>query len=218
VGGLIEGYLLSVTTSQGGAGTVPDPAVALSNGHVGPVPIIPVVWVVLAIAVAIVMRRTPLGRRVYATGANPVAARLAGVHVARVRVATYVISGGASALSGVLFAGYVRSVFLDMGQDYLFGGIAAVALGGVALLGGSGSYWGTFAGALTLAFLSAFLPMLGLDDASVKVGYGIVILIGIYLARLLEQASTRDSGKTKTTGLRLAAPGELRSEMEVPDE
>ena len=59
----------------------------------------------------------------------------------------------------------------------------SAALGGAELLGGKGSYWGTVAGCLTLTVLTGLLPVLGLSAGSLKIGYGVVILVGIYLAR-----------------------------------
>jgi ribose transport system permease protein len=120
---------------------------------------------------------------------------------------TYAISGGASALAGVVLSGYVGSTYLDIGGPYLFTSIAAVIVGGASILGGSGTYWGTVAGALTLTVLSAMLPLFHLSDAGLKIVYGIVILAGVWLST---------SGGAALAALRARRPVVPSSPQEVP--
>jgi ribose transport system permease protein len=117
--------------------------------------------------------------------------------VARVRVATYAISGAAATFGGVVLSGYVGTTYLDIGAPYLFTSIAAVIVGGASILGGRGTYWGTVAGALTLTVLSALLPLFKLSTAGLEIVYGIVILVGVWLS---------SSGRTALAGLRRGAP------------
>ena len=71
-----------------------------------------------------------------------------------------------------------------MGDPYLFTSIAAVAIGGASILGGSGNYIGTVAGAMTLAVLNAVLPTLGFQPSVLDIVYGVVILIAVAAASL----------------------------------
>jgi ribose transport system permease protein len=112
-----------------------------------------------------------------------VVASLSGVRVGRVRLLTYVVSGAISAFAGVVLSGYVGSTYLQIGAPYLFTSIAAVVIGGTSILGGRGSYWGTVAGAMTLTVLSAMLPLFHLSNAGLEIVFGVVILIGVALAR-----------------------------------
>ena len=66
-----------------------------------------------------------------------------------------------------------------MGDPYLFTSIAAVAIGGASILGGSGHYIGTIAGALVLTILSGLLPALNLSSGALLVVYGVVILLTV---------------------------------------
>jgi len=136
VGGLIQAYLLSIGLLQSTGNQVPSSAVRLATGRVGGVPVIALVWLGLALAAGFVLARTAFGRRVYAVGANAAVARLSGVAVTRVRIATYVIAGATSTLAGVVLAGYIGTSYLDIGQPYLFASVAAVAVGGASILGG----------------------------------------------------------------------------------
>ncbi len=66
-----------------------------------------------------------------------------------------------------------------MGDPYLFTSIAAVAIGGASILGGSGNYLGTVAGAMVLTILTGLLPALNLSSGALLVVYGMVILLTV---------------------------------------
>lgn len=182
VGGLVEAYLTGIGLLQSRGDQVPHMAVVLAANRAGPVPLIALVWLGFAVLTWVALARSPFGRRVLAVGANDVVATLSGIRVGRVRLATYAISGGASAFAGVVLSGYVGTTYLDIGAPYLFTSIAAVVVGGASILGGRGTYWGTVAGALTLTVLSAMLPLFKLSNAGLDVVYGIVILAGVWLS------------------------------------
>lgn len=184
VGGLVQSYLLSIGLLQSTGNQTPHAAVSLAYGKLGAIPVIPLIWLAIALLMGFLLARSPYGWRVYAVGENDTVAYLSGINVAVVRIVTYVISGAASVFAGILLAGYIGTSYLDIGQPYLFASIAAVAIGGASILGGRGSYWGTVAGALTLTVLSDLLPLFHLHEPALEVVYGIVILVGVYLARL----------------------------------
>ena len=187
VGGLVQSYLLAIGLLQSTGNQAPHAAVSIAYGKLGGIPVIPLIWLAIALLTALLLGHTPFGRRVYAVGANDTVARLSGINVARIRIITYIISGATSVFAGILLAGYIGTSYLDIGQPYLFASIAAVAIGGASILGGRGSYWGTVAGALTLTVLSDLLPLFHLHEPALEVVYGIVILVGVYLARLGRQ-------------------------------
>jgi ribose transport system permease protein len=154
----------------------------VATGKLGPVPVMLLVWVVLAAILVLAERRTVFGRYLYALGSNRTVATLSGVPVARTTITAYAISGTTAALAGVLLAGYSRQAYLGMGDPYLFTSIAAVAIGGASILGGTGSYLGTVAGALVLTILTGVLPIFRLDAGALKIIYGLVILVTVSIA------------------------------------
>lgn len=154
----------------------------IANGRIGPIPTMALVWAALTVVVLIVERRTAFGRYLYATGDNRDVADLSGVPVARTTIIAYAISGLTAALAGILLTGYAKQSYLGMGDPYLFTSIAAVAIGGASILGGSGSYLGTIAGALLLTILSGVLPIFRLDSGALQIVYGLVILVTVSLA------------------------------------
>jgi len=131
-----------------------------------------------------VLTWTALGRHLYALGTNRTVALFSGVATLRVTVVTYVVSGVAAALAGIVLTGYTGQAYLGMGDPYLFSSVAAVAIGGASILGGSGHYLGTVAGALILTVLAGLLPILNLNPAALQIIYGLVILVTVAAATL----------------------------------
>ena len=189
VGGLVQGYLRHIGLNSSSAASAPKAAEALVDGRLLGVPVVALVWLLAALATAWVLRRTVFGRSLYAIGANDAVARLAGARVAAVRVATYAVSGATATFAGILLAGYIGQAYLNMGAPYLFSSIAAVAIGGASILGGSGSYWGTVAGAGTLTVLASLLPSFNLDVAALNIVYGIVILLAVSASRIARRGA-----------------------------
>ena len=184
IGGLVQAYLLAIGVLKATGNAVPPVATGLANGALGPIPVVAIVWLLVALAVAGLLARTRFGRSLHATGENDTVAALSGIDPARVRLLTYVVSGGASAFAGVLVSGYVGKAYLELGQPYLFATIAAIVVGGASILGGRGTYTGTIAGALALTVLNALLPLFDLDPASLSIAYGVVILVGVRISGL----------------------------------
>jgi ribose transport system permease protein len=154
------------------------------GGSVGPIPVpglIPAL-IVLAVAMTLVLSKTPYGRRLYALGGNPVAARYALISPVAMWIVTFALSALFAALAGVLLLGFTGSAYGDVGQPYLFQTIAAVVVGGTSLLGGRGSYLGTLAGAAVLTEINTLLIGLGLQPSMVQAALGaiIIILVSLY--------------------------------------
>lgn len=180
VGTVVQGLVLLWT---GGFPTGSAPAfvsrfVSL-GGSTGPLPVPPFVpvFALVAIAVIITMSRTVFGRRLYALGANPGAAPLALIRPVAMWSAAFAISAFFAALTGVLLLGFTGSAYGAVGQPYLFETIAAVVIGGTALVGGRGSYLGTIGGALALREIHTLLIGFGLPQASIQAAFGLVIIL-----------------------------------------
>lgn len=140
------------------------------------------IWGAVIIIGIILLSMSTFGRRLYALGTNRTAAYLAGIHVKRVLAIPYVVSAVGAALAGLLVMGYNGQAFLGMGDQYLFGSAAAVAVGGASILGGEGHYIGTVAGSLILTLVAAILPIFNLGTAALNIAYGAILLITVFLA------------------------------------
>ena len=141
------------------------------------------VWiaiVVLAI-VSAVIRMTVLGRRFVAVGANPPAARAAGIPVRSYELGTYIAAALTYGIAGVLIAGYLRTPGIATGNDYLLPTIAAVVLGGTALAGGVGSVIASAGGALFLTQLEQVVLGMGAPSSVQLIIQGAIIALGMAL-------------------------------------
>jgi ribose transport system permease protein len=175
---ILQGLILVPT---GGSPTPPAPALIeyLSVGRIGGVPVIALIWMALTAAATLLLSKAAFGRYLYALGTNATVAEFSGVPITRTALLTYVISGFTAALAGVLLTGYSGQAYLGMGVAYLFTSIAAVAVGGASILGGSGHYLGTVAGAMVLTILTGLLPALNLSSGALLIVYGAVILVTV---------------------------------------
>lgn len=149
------------------------------GGSVGPLPVPLVVpfTLVLTLATVFVLRRTIYGRRLYALGSNPRAARLALVNPVAMWAATFSLSAVFAAVTGILLLGFTGASDAGVGMPYLFQTIAAVVIGGTALVGGRGGFVGTVAGAVVLVELRTVLIGVGFSEAIVQAALGVVILM-----------------------------------------
>lgn len=135
-----------------------------------------IVWAALAVLTIFMLRRTTIGRYVYAIGLNRRASRFSGISVGRTVVVLYTISGITAAMAGVLLTGYTGSSYFGIGDPYQLASIAAVVVGGTSIFGGRGGYGGTIAGAFIIVLIQSLLTVLNIADAGRNIVYGLVIL------------------------------------------
>jgi len=136
---------------------------------------------VVAVALlAVLLARTTAGRYMYAAGSNAEAARLAGVRVQQVRLLTFVLSGGAAALGGVIDASRVLSAQASNGQTTLtFTVLAGIVVGGTSILGGDGAIWRTIVGVLFIALVGNGSDLLGLNPLYDQIALGVILLLAV---------------------------------------
>jgi ribose transport system permease protein len=147
---------------------------ALGRGKVVGIPV-PVFFLFAFLVVGeIVLSSTIYGRKIYAVGGNSEAAELSGIRVDVIKVSTYIISGGAAAFAGLMFASLIGQGTSDLGNLIEFDVFIAIILGGTALTGGVGTVWRTGVGLALLAVIQN-----GLDVLAVNPFYENVIKGGI---------------------------------------
>jgi ribose transport system permease protein len=145
----------------------------------------PIIAFVIAfvIAAAILLTRTPFGRRVYGIGNGERVAALSGISVDRTIVLVYMLSGFCSALVGCLLTGFSGQASLGMGDEYLLPSIAVVVVGGTLITGGRGDYLGMVGGVLLLTALQTLLAGTTLPYASRAIIFGLVVLGAVLALR-----------------------------------
>lgn len=134
------------------------------------------VWVAIAAAMLLVLRRTAFGFAVYAVGSNERAATLVGLPVPLIRTLIYGLSGLFAGLAGVCVIGYTGTSFISVGDQYVLPSVIAVVIGGTSLAGGAGGYLGTMAGAVALTILQSVLITLNLEVWARQVIFGVTLL------------------------------------------
>jgi ribose transport system permease protein len=146
-----------------------------------PIPAVIVLWAVTAVVLGVVLHLTVSGRRLYATGANELAAELAGVRTERVWVYSFMVSALAAAVVGIVLVGFTGQGEAGVGNQYLFLALAAVLVGGTSLVGARGDYWRTVLGALIMTLVTTLLIGHGAGEATQEVLTGILILLFVSL-------------------------------------
>jgi simple sugar transport system permease protein len=156
--------LFSLETSQG----------TLARLHVLIIPVL-----ILAVAIAFLMRRTMFGRTIFAIGGNEESARRMGMNVRWAKAQLYIIVGTLSGIAGVLFISLQRKA-----DPYDLAGteleiIAAVVLGGASIMGGYGTVTGTILGVLLINLIKDNLILLGVQGSWQRAAIGLMLLIGV---------------------------------------
>lgn len=178
---VLAGYTL-VFTNGTPQGEAPQFARELAVGRIGGVlPWALVFWTLFSVGIIFLLRRTVYGKRLYAIGNNVKASYLSGVPVRRVLVATYTLCGLCAGIGGIMLTGYSQQSYLGMGEAYVLPAIAAVVVGGTSILGGSGGYIGTIAGAITIVLLQNVLQIVGIKPAGQQILYGLIILLMLFV-------------------------------------
>ncbi len=113
------------------------------------------VMLVLIVAAFIFERKTIFARRIYLIGANPEAARLSGINVAKYLTALYIFSGLLAGITGILLASEFKAGVSNRAVGYEFDALVITLLGGVSITGGFGSVLGMFVGAVILSVVTS---------------------------------------------------------------
>ena len=159
------------------AGTLPPGMRWLGTGTILGVPANIVALAVVATALALLLHRSALGRRITMVGGNPRAADLVGVRSDRITILAYVISSMMAGLAGLFLVGYVGTVDNWVGRGYELDSIVAAIIGGVALTGGTGTVPGALLGALVLVVIFNIVVILGLPIEVQLIIKGLVIVL-----------------------------------------
>ena len=148
---------------------------------VGPVYIVTIVFFVLALFTQFFLKRTRAGTNVYATGANPTAARLSGINTDRTLIGVYMFSGFCAALTSIFLSARMMTAMPEFGIGSEMDVIASVIIGGTPCTGGVGDIWGTVIGTLFLALIKNGILKLGLSPYIQPIVIGGIIVVVVVL-------------------------------------
>ncbi|MEZ5824276.1 MAG: ABC transporter permease [Geminicoccaceae bacterium] len=149
------------------------------QGYVGPVPVPVAVFLALALIAHIVLSYSRFGRRVYAVGGNPEAARLSGVDVDRITLQVYLLMGALAGLGGFILSARLNSAEAVAGLTYELTVIASVVIGGTSLFGGIGTVFGTVIGTLLIGVLLNGLVLNNVSSYVQQIIIGVIIVLAV---------------------------------------
>jgi ribose transport system permease protein len=149
------------------------------SGDIGPVPILFLWTVAVALFGYLTLNRTAFGRRVLSTGGNEKAAFYTGIKTRTIKLKALVLSAMCASLAGMLYAGRLHGARYNIGEGFELSVIAATVLGGTSLFGGSGTILGSIVGSLVIGIINNGLILMGLDISQQMFFRGIILLIAI---------------------------------------
>jgi ribose/xylose/arabinose/galactoside ABC-type transport system permease subunit len=154
-------------------------------------PVALIVTVVVYFAFWVFLEHTVLGRRIYAIGGNPQAARVSGISVDRVLIIVYALCGLMAGFGGLIMAGRTNSGFPNAGVGAELEAIAAVIIGGASFFGGRGTVLGVFGGVIVMGLISNGLNLNNVSVFWQQILIGLIIVIAVFLDVLRRQVGTR---------------------------
>ena len=153
----------------------------LGKGMIGPIPILILLGVIVAVIFGFLLRNSSIMRKVYYVGSNAQAADYSGINVAKVKMGVYILSGVLCGISGVLAAARftVASPIIGDGQEMT--AISSAVIGGASLNGGIGSILGSMLGLLLLSFINNALVLLNVNVYWQEFINGVILLLAVLI-------------------------------------
>lgn len=144
------------------------------------IPNLAIIFIIITIVMALLIKYTKFGRYVYAVGSNENAAFLTGINVDRIKTLCFTITGLLTGISSFLLASRLTSITAaNVGNAFELDAIAAVAIGGTAMNGGRGKIFGTFLGAVMLQMIEGILIAARIPPFLSGLVKGIIIVLAV---------------------------------------
>jgi D-xylose transport system permease protein len=152
--------------------------------------VIPIVLIIILIF-SFYLGRFRTGRYIYAIGANPEAARRAGVNVSRIRTLGFVMAGVTAGLAGLVYESRQGSISTDIdGGNLVLFGVAAAVIGGTSLFGGRGKMLHALLGGVVIATVFNGLALMGISAAGQDIATAVVLIAAVTLDSLVRRRGT----------------------------
>lgn len=153
----------------------------IGGGEILGIPFPIIVLIIIFIICSLILKKTILGRYIYAIGGNEQASRASGINVNQVKMAVYSISGLLAGLAGVLLTSRITTGQPNAGAGFELDAIAAAVIGGTSTSGGTGTMTGTLVGVLLIGVINNGLDLLNVTSYYQQVVMGIIIIGAVVL-------------------------------------
>jgi ribose transport system permease protein len=161
---------------------VTDPTIAgIANTRLLGIPLLIYIFAVVVAVGWVVLNRTTFGRRTFAIGGNPEAARLAGLDVRRHTILLYVVSGLCCGIAAIMIASLTTTGSSTHGTLYELDAIAAVIIGGTLLTGGRGTLIGSILGVLVFTTITNLFVLNNLATEVQNIAKGAIIVVAVLI-------------------------------------
>ena len=154
----------------------------IATGKILGIPNLVVIYLALGVILWFLLNRTKFGRFVTAVGSNANAARLTGINPRRIKILVYMVTGACAGISAFCAVARLTSITAaNLGENFSFDGVAAVAIGGTAMSGGHGKVVGTFFGIVMYQMIDSILVYAGINPYLNGLVQGIIIVVAVLL-------------------------------------
>lgn len=198
-------------------GVLPEGFNAIDGLHVAGIPISAFYVLALSLALSLVFDYLPLGRFIYAIGANPRAAALNGISVPRYVTLTFVASGVLTAFAGVVLASQLQIGQASVGLDFLLPALVGVFLGSTTIKPGRVNVWGTLVGVSVLAVGISGIQQLGADFYVEPLFNGVTLIASIGIAGFAQRRRIGGIAR-KLSAEALAGTGRAHAAADEPSQ
>ncbi len=178
--------IMFITTKANAFTVLPKGFFDLSRVWTFGLPISPLVWVVVVVAVILyfMYANTALGRKILSVGANRRAAEMSGIRSSRIRVTVFVLVGIVAGLAGLMDAARLESAGPIIGTEWLLASFAVPAIGGTSIFGGSVAVFGAVLGGILTSTITNGVLLMNVSNFFVNSFLGLILLFAVGLDRL----------------------------------
>ena len=155
------------------------------------IPISVLIMIAVFVLMAIVLKRTSFGRKIYANGGNYTAAYQSGINVKQVRVFAYIISAALAAVAGILLTARSGSAQPTAANGYESVAISTCAMGGIAMHGGAGSVFGIFLGSIMMGMISNGMNLMKIDSNWQLVVRGVILIVSVLYSQIISKRTAK---------------------------
>lgn len=151
----------------------------LAYGSILGIPNSVILFIIMFVISYILLHLSKYGRYIYLTGVNQNAADYSGIDTKKIIASTYVLSGLAAGIAGVMLTSYLGSARADFGSEYLMSILTVVVLGGTLITGGKGGVIGTALASIIVGFLQLGMQMGGISTQYIGLATGLLLITSV---------------------------------------
>lgn len=168
---------------------IPESFKILGQGSFYKIPYSIFIVILFYIILYILLRRTALGKKIYATGANKRVSTFSGINTDRTKIISFIIVGFSASFGGLVILSRIGGIHANTATGMEFDAIAAVVIGGASLFGGKGVIWQTIIGVFIIGMIRNFLNMSQIDIFWQDFATGAIIIMAVLLDTLRQRIS-----------------------------